>query len=136
MIVFMADKLHLNPADDDPKLLAQIVDFYRAALKTNAEALAYLKSRGIVHEEVIDRFRIGFVDRSLGPNFGIKRTHRGMAIRMRLGQLGILRDSGHEHFRGCVVFPVPAGDGTGRIVDLYGRKSCEHVIRARRRVLG
>ena len=60
MIVGMADKLHLNPADDDPKLLAQIVDFYHAALKTNAEALDYLKSRGIVHEEVIDRFRIGF----------------------------------------------------------------------------
>ncbi len=37
-------------------------------------------------------------------------------------QVGLFRASGHEHFTGCVVFPVLAGDGTNRIVDIYGRK--------------
>ena len=37
-------------------------------------------------------------------------------------QVGLYRASGHEHFAGCIVFPVLAGDGTGQIVDLYGRK--------------
>src|SRR5690606_4628286 len=37
----------------------------------------------------------------------------------RLTRLGILRDSGHEHLRGRIVFPVVAADGA--IGTVYGR---------------
>lgn len=41
-------------------------------------------------------------------------------MRERLQTLGILRESGHEHFNGCVVIPVV--DEHGEVSELYGRK--------------
>ena len=44
-------------------------------------------------------------------------------------QLGLYRDTGREHMNGCVVFPITAADGSGQIVDIYGRKTSEHRLR-------
>src|SRR5262249_24085112 len=55
-----------------------------------------------------------------------KNSRAGRDMRGRLQQVGIFRNTGHEHFNGCVVFPILAGDGTGRIVDIYGRKTRQH----------
>jgi len=41
-------------------------------------------------------------------------------LRVRLAQLGLWRESGHEHFNGCVV--VPLFDEGGKIVNFYGRR--------------
>ena len=49
-----------------------------------------------------------------------KQIKAGAEIRERLKQVGIVRDSGHEHLRGCVVFPLV--DAHGRIVQIYGRR--------------
>jgi hypothetical protein len=43
----------------------------------------------------------------------------GAALRERLQRLGILRDTGHEHLRGRIVFPVVAE--SGGIGTVYGR---------------
>ena len=43
-----------------------------------------------------------------------------MALRGQLQKLGVLRESGHEHFNGSVVFPV--FDGAGQVCEVYGRK--------------
>ena len=112
----------LDPAADDPKLLAQVVDYYHRTLKDSAEALTYLHGRGVTHNQAIEQFRIGFADRSLGSRLPEKQYKAGRMIRAHLQRLGLLRDTGHEHFAGCVVFPIFAADGTGQIVDLYGRK--------------
>jgi DNA primase len=40
--------------------------------------------------------------------------------RRRLQQLGLWRESGHEHFNGCIV--VPLYDERGQAVSLYGRR--------------
>ena len=50
-----------------------------------------------------------------------KQTQASKQIRSRLQKVGLFRPSGHEHFNGCVVFPIMAADGSGRIVDMYGR---------------
>ena len=47
----------------------------------------------------------------------------GQAIRERLTQLGLYRDSGHEHFNGCLVFPIR--NEHGHITEIYGRKTVE-----------
>ena len=52
-----------------------------------------------------------------GPEDG-PPSKAGVAIRTRLQHLGLFRESGHEHFRGSVTFPIHAGDGTNRIVDI------------------
>jgi hypothetical protein len=49
-----------------------------------------------------------------------KNRKNGAEIRGRLQTLGLLRDSGHEHFTGSVVFPVI--DLEGRVTEMYGRK--------------
>lgn len=118
----MSDTVALNAADDDQKLLAQVVDYYHRHLKDSTEAKAYLTARGITTGQAIDAFRIGYADRTLGLTLPSKQVKSGEAIRARLQGLGLYRDSGHEHLNGCVVFPLYAPDGSRRIMDIYGRK--------------
>ena len=110
----------LDPAHDDPQLIAQVADFYGRALKQSSEALAYLRDRGVTNGDALDVFRIGYADRTLGLTLPVKQVRAGKSIRDRLQTLGLYRGSGHEHFNGCVTFPIT--DATGRIVDMYGRK--------------
>lgn len=117
----MADTF-LDPAFDDQKFLAQVVDYYHRTLTSSSEALSYLQGRGVSSSQAVEQFRIGYADRTLGNKLPYKQLKPGRIIRSRLEQLGLYRSSGHEHFAGCVVFPIFAADGTGRIVDLYGRK--------------
>ncbi|MGH8702665.1 MAG: CHC2 zinc finger domain-containing protein, partial [Burkholderiales bacterium] len=110
---------------DDQALLNQVVDFYHATLKASPEALRYLQRRGLVHPELIDRFRLGFANRSLGVRLPANNRKTGAVLRGRLTKVGILRDSGHEHFNGCVVVPIL--DETGNVLEAYGRKITEHL---------
>ena len=113
----------LDPVADDQQLLACVVRYYQETLKRSSEPLAYLQGCGISNSQTIEHFRIGYADRSLGLQLPSKAVKAGAAIRSRLIQFGLYRESGHEHFVGSVVFPITAGDGTGRIVDMYGRKT-------------
>jgi len=108
---------------DDQVLLNQVVDFYHATLKASPEALRYLERRGLVHPELVDRFRLGFANRSLGVRLPANNRKTGAVLRERLTRIGILRDSGHEHFNGCVVVPIL--DETGNVLEAYGRKITE-----------
>ena len=98
---------------DEQAALRQVLDYYHARLPENPAALAYLKKRGIA-AEAIDTFRLGFVDRTLGLRLPQKNRAEGAALRERLQRLGLLRDTGHEHFRGRIVFPGDRGVGRDR----------------------
>ena len=91
---------------DDRALLLQAVDYYSRTLKQSPEALKYLASRGLQSSEIIDRFKLGFANRTLGYGLEDKNRVAGAEMRGRLQQLGILRKSGHEHFNGSLVIPV------------------------------
>jgi len=104
----------------DRELLGQVVGYYQEALLESPEALEYLENRGLVHPELLDRFRLGFANRTLGYRLPGKNTKPGLEIRGRLRELGILRASGHEHFNGSLVIPV--FDVEGQVVEVYGRK--------------
>jgi DNA primase len=108
------------PDADDRALLNQVVGYYHETLKQSPEALAYLKARGIEHPEAIGRFRLGFANRTLGLRLPEKTRKEGEAIRTRLQRLGLLRESGHEHFNGSLVIPVL--DEAGNVTEVYGRK--------------
>jgi DNA primase catalytic core len=105
---------------DDRALLLQVVGYYNEALKQSPEALRYLSSRGLQSSEIIDRFRLGFANRTLGYRLPAKNRAAGAEMRGRLQKLGILRESGHEHFNGSLLIPVitPAGE----VAEMYGRK--------------
>ncbi len=69
---------------------------------------------------MIDRFQIGFANRKLGLTLPDKNRKAGEELRSRLQRLGILRESGHEHFNGSIVIPIfnLAGD----VLGMYGRE--------------
>jgi DNA primase len=105
---------------DDQALLAQTAAYYHQRLKATPEALAYLAARGLDHPGLVDAFELGVADRTLGLRLPEKNRKDGAAIRERLQRIGILRDSGHEHFNGSLVIPVR--DAAGQVVEVYGRK--------------
>ncbi len=107
-------------AADDAALLCGVVDYYHATLKQSPEALAYLARRGLDHAEVIDHFRLGFANRTLGYRLPDMQVKAGAAQRGALQRVGIYRDSGHEHFNGSLV--VPVFDAAGGVTEIYGRK--------------
>jgi hypothetical protein len=82
--------------------------------------MAYLERRGLVHSELIDAFRLGYADRTLGYRLPAANRKAGAEVRGRLQALGVLRESGHEHLRGSLVIPIM--DAHGRVANLYGRK--------------
>ncbi len=105
---------------DDRALLVQVVDYYHQTLKQSPEALAYLQSRGLNHPELVEHFKLGYANRTLGLRLPNKQRASGAGIRTRLEKIGIYRESGHEHFNGSVVVPVL--DDAGGVSELYGRK--------------
>lgn len=105
---------------DRSELLEQVVGFYHATLKESPEALSYLKSRGLEHPELIERFKLGYANRTLAYRLPHKNRKAGAELRGELEGIGVLRESGHEHLRGSLV--IPLFDACGRVVQLYGRK--------------
>jgi DNA primase len=105
---------------DDAALLAQVIDYYHQTLKQSPEALAYLQQRGIASDDAIDRFQLGFANRTLGLRLPAMNRKAGAEVRTRLQRLGVLRESGHEHLNGSLVIPVH--DAAGNVVEVYGRK--------------
>ena len=108
---------------DDAALLAQVIDYYHQTLKASPEALAYLERRGIA--AAVDHFKLGYANRTLGLRLPMKNRDAGEAIRTRLQAVGVIRESGHEHLNGCVVFPW--FDELGAVAGLYGRKILDNL---------
>ncbi len=118
-----------SPVDlkvDDRELMKQVIDYYHETLKESPAALSYLEKRGLqsaqpsVTAEMIERFKLGYANRTLGYRLPQKNRVAGAESRGRLQQLGILRASGHEHFSGSLVIPI--FDEHGAITEVYGRK--------------
>ena len=112
---------------DDQTLFKQVLDYYHERLKQTPSALEYLKSRGITAEAIV-HFKLGFADRTLGLRLPHKNRADGQEIRTRLQKIGLYRESGHEHFNGCIVFPIfdcpePGRTGDPIVREIYGRKA-------------
>jgi DNA primase catalytic core len=108
------------PTVDDQQTLQIVVNYYHETLKQTPEAQQYLVNRGLTSSEMIEQFRLGFANRTLTYRVPDKNRAAGAEIRGRLEKLGILRESGHEHFNGSLVIPV--FNLGGEVVEMYGRK--------------
>src|SRR5581483_1948662 len=84
------------------------------------EALKYLEARGLGSRELIEHFRLGFANRTLAYRLAPKQYKAGAELRSALQRVGILRESGHEHFNGSLVIPVI--NDAGEVTEVYGRK--------------
>jgi len=103
---------------DDVALMNQSLAYYRERLAQTPAALEYLQRRGIA--AAAEPFGLGFADRTMGLRLPFRNRQDGEALRARLQKLGLLRESGHEHFNGCVVFPIQ--NDKNQVTEIYGRK--------------
>ncbi|RLA40789.1 MAG: DNA primase, partial [Gammaproteobacteria bacterium] len=110
----------LDPELSNAALLDQVVDYYHETLLVSPEALGYLEKRGITDEKTIRRFRLGYANRTLGLRLPEKNRQLGAELRGRLQEIGIFRESGHEHLAGSITIPV--FDKYGHVSETYGRK--------------
>jgi DNA primase len=111
----------LDPEADDVTLFKQVLTYYHERLKETPLARAYLASRGLDQDELINHFQLGFADRTLGLHLPLANRKEGEQLRSRLTRLGLWRETGHEHFNGCVV--IPLHNEAGQVVSLYGRRT-------------
>ena len=94
-------------------------------MKESPEALAYLEKRGLTHPELVERFKLGYANRSLGLRLPEKTRLAGAEVRTRLQKVGVYRESGHEHLNGSLVVPIL--DSDGHVVGMYGRKLLDNL---------
>ncbi len=107
-------RVRVEASTGDREVLAEVVAYYHETLKQSPEALAYLESRGLTSSEMIERFQLGFANRTLGYRLSSPKQ------RSRLQALGLIRDTGHEHFNGSIVIPIFGEHGD--VLGMYGRK--------------
>jgi DNA primase len=127
----------LDSEQDDQALLNNVIEFYHQTLLQSPDALAYLDQRGLGDRALIERFKLGYANRSLAYRLPQKQYKAGKSLRTQLQRIGILRESGHEHLNGSLVVPLmsrdgryagapggsaPAFDEHNHVVQAYGRK--------------
>jgi DNA primase len=105
---------------DDQTVLREVIAFYHQTLLQSPEALAYLDSRGLNDAELINHFKLGYANRTLGLRLPFKNREAGAKLRGQLQRIGLYRESGHEHFNGSLV--IPCINESGVIGEVYGRK--------------
>lgn len=105
---------------DSVDALREVVGFYHATLLESNEVLGYLERRGLNDEALIKEFTLGYANRTLAYYIPHNNREAGGKIRERLKRIGIIRESGHEHFNGSLVVPII--NSTGHITEVYGRK--------------
>jgi DNA primase catalytic core len=103
----------------DHALLKHVADFYHQTFLNDPKAMKYLEQRKCFHPEAVKLFRLGYANRTLGYRVP-STTAEGKKLKAQLQRLGILRESGHEHLTGSVVFPI--FDAQGNVAQMYGRK--------------
>jgi len=111
----------VDPATEisDDELLRHITNFYHQTFLNDPKAMKYLEQRKCFHPEAVKLFRIGYANRTLGYRVPAT-TAEGKKLKAQLQGLGIMRESGHEHLTGSVVFPIL--DEQGNVAQMYGRK--------------
>ena len=109
------DRFGLDLTDDEVRNVA----FHKPADDT--PEMEYLRERCILSPEAINTFKLGWSNRTLGYRVPTT-TSQGKKLKDQLQTIGILRDSGHEHFCGCVTFPVY--NAAGDVVALRAKRSC------------
>jgi len=95
----------------DNLYIRQTFDYYQQRFNLSSFAKHFVSSSCRIAEEHRESLDIGFCDRTMGKNIPKCRTPEGAAIRGSLQRCGLVRASGHELFRGCIVFPTLDNDG-------------------------
>ena len=102
------DELHIQ----------QAFEYYQERYQSSSLAQQFVASNCRIDYEFITELSIGYCDRTMGTNIPKTRTPEGAAIRGSLQRCGLVRPTGHELFRGCIV--IPTVDNNGNIISAVG----------------
>ena len=112
--------IDIAAADIEDNLVNYAMRYYHQKLSESIRAKKFLTDRKILDNGLIQRFQLGFSDRTLGLQLDRLPSWQSASSRGALQRVGILKPSGHEFFRGSLVFPF--FDERGHIVGAYGRR--------------
>ena len=97
------------------KLLIRVIEFYNSAFAEDDRARLYLEQRGITDKSIFSDYNIGFANGTL-----LNVLPEDKKIIKQLKEIGILNNKAHEHFYGCVTFPLYDTNGIPK--GMYGRR--------------
>jgi DNA primase len=108
-----------RPAEGIFQVLAAAADYYRAQLPEHAEAVDYLKSRGLTGETCRD-FGLGFAPPAWDGLLATLGTdERQQKLLQDAGLLSQGRKGAYDKFRNRIMFPIH--DRRGRVIGFGGR---------------
>lgn len=99
--------------------IEQVMDYYHQRFNALPDVKQRLLDRKVA-PECLQRCKVGFADRSLGDAVPPAKVLAGAQTRGLLQRIGLLKPTGHEFFRGALVFPYP--DANGNLAGAYGRR--------------
>ncbi len=95
----------MKPTNHDELIIKQAFEFYAQCYWQSLGVQKLVNIATYCKQHVPSNKLIGYCDRSLGKFIPNRNTLQGAFIRGSLQRYGLIRPSGHELFRGCVVFP-------------------------------
>ncbi len=107
----------LKEADYTDVMSTKVFDYYRQCYLQNARYEHIVNSDRVPPIQRDNQF-IGVSNRTLGLQIPERNSAQGGKIRGTLLQVGLLKASGHELFRGCIVLPTK--NSTGQFVSAVG----------------
>jgi DNA primase len=102
------DELHIQ----------QAFEYYQQRYQGSDIAQIFVKESCRIDYDFRQNTDIGYCDRSMGKQIPKPRSPEGAAIRGSLQRSGLVRSTGHELFRGCIVFPTY--DINGNVISAVG----------------
>ena len=90
----------------DDLYIQQAFEHYQRQFACSDIAQKFVHMNCLIEDQTQHINDVGFCDRTLGKCIPKCRTPEGAAIRGSLQRSGLVRSSGHELFRGCIVFPT------------------------------
>ncbi|QHJ09970.1 hypothetical protein FX988_00179 [Paraglaciecola mesophila] len=100
--------------------IQQAIDYYRACYQKSTFAQQFVANNCRIDNEFIAELSIGYCDRTMGKNIPKAKSPEGAEIRGSLQRCGLVRPTGHELFRGCIV--IPTVDNNGSIISAVGHR--------------
>jgi hypothetical protein len=108
----------LLDVDFDDELLDAVSSHWHDTFVHDPRRNEVARALGLTLELAME-LGVGLSDRTLGLCIPSREVKAGRLLRERLAEWGVLRASGHEAFRGCVIVPVRQEE---RIVALFARR--------------
>jgi hypothetical protein len=104
-------------AINEDALVAFVFSYYHQSLLGSERAMRFVAALRFDDPGLVEHLYLGYADRTLGQQLPSDTTATGAAVRGMLRRLGLLKASGHEYLRGCVVLPLFHNDR--RILGAY-----------------